>query len=137
MKMADTVEQRLDIESMDTFYNAMRPVLFVSQFFGILPLRNTLHKDVNRVHFKWFYPQALTTYYVILSLTMDLIIYIRMLMVYGEDFSLLGEKFDLISIKLVNTMTIMIFKGYKMFRLSYCSQFNLRHLWSWRMNGLR
>lgn len=80
-------EQRVN----DTFFNAMRPIMFGAQFFGIMPLRGILSENVNKIRFEWCCPQVFHTIIVIFAGIMNICLYLRLSVAGGLDMNVGGN----------------------------------------------
>ncbi|XP_054085602.1 gustatory receptor for sugar taste 64b [Zeugodacus cucurbitae] len=54
-----------------TFHNCVSKVLFISQFFGLLPVSNILANDVQRIHYTWFSSHVLYSGIILLLNTLE------------------------------------------------------------------
>lgn len=88
--MSDIVA-RPNVELVDTFHNAMRPLIFICQFLGILPLRNALNRNVDALHFKWLCPQTINAVFVTSFLILCVILWIKYWILYKGYMYMIGE----------------------------------------------
>lgn len=82
IKVREFRAAQVEPQSQDTFYNAMRPIIFGAQFFGCMPLRRTLSTNVNDIYFEWRCPQVLYAFMLMAAGIINICLLLRVSFIF-------------------------------------------------------